>query len=146
MCKKPSCLCEGVTDNNSLPLSDISNSQPTMTTSLSSSGGHLAPTEPSQVNTERPASYQELPSLTGSLRNYCYVDSLPDITRTAPYEQLNADDTQRPASYQQLPSQTGHQHDNHNVGSSSDNRTTPYEQLNTDTQSCRYVPMHFLDR
>ena len=135
MCKKPLCLCEGETDNNSLPLSDLSNSQPTMTSSLSSSGGHLAPTEPSQLNTERPTSYQELPSLTGSLRNYSYVESLPDITRTAPYEHLNTDDIQRPASYQQLPSQTGHQHYYYNVDSSSDNnKTTPYEQLNVNTQ------------
>ena len=80
---------DGVTDNNSQPLSDISNRQPTMTY------------EALDVNTQRPVNYQQLPSQTGHQHDYYNVDSSSDNDKTTPYEELNVN-TQRPAVYEQL--------------------------------------------
>ena len=84
-------ISKGETDNDSLPLSDISNRQPTMTY------------EPLDVNTQRPVNYQQLPPQTGHQHDYYSVDSnfSSDNNRNTPYEQLNVN-TQRPVVYEQL--------------------------------------------
>jgi len=137
-------ISKGETDNDSLPLSDISNRQPTTTSSLSSSDGYLAPIEPSEVNTERPATYQELPSPTESHQEYSYVVSVPNITAPTPRQQPNID-TQSPRRYQQLlpPSQTAHEDVYYNVhGPANLNKTGPSEESNTDTQT----PVDYVNR
>ena len=85
---------EGVADNNAQPLNDISNGQAVPATL----GGYLVPSEVLNV---RPPSYQELPSLAGSVHDYEIVDGSSSINRTNPYEQLNVD-AQRTAVYDHL--------------------------------------------
>ena len=77
---------EAVTNNYSQPLSDISNRQTMMTY------------EALDVNTQRPVSYQQLPSQTGHQHDYYNVDSSSD---TIPYEQLDIN-AQRPVVDEQL--------------------------------------------
>jgi len=55
----------------------------------------LSPCEKSEINTQTPVEYQQLPSQTGG-RYECI-----DLVNTSPYELLNID-TQLPVVYEQL--------------------------------------------
>ena len=66
-----------------------------------SSEGATTTYEMPNVDTQRPVSYQQLPSQTGQQHVYHNVDNPPVMSTITPYEQLNIH-THRPPVYEQL--------------------------------------------
>jgi len=74
-----------------------------------SSEGATTTYEMPNVDTQRPESYQQLPSQTGQQHDYYNVDNPPDMSTTIPYEELNVgvqiaieDSAKHPHSYLEL--------------------------------------------